>query len=946
MRYDGFLSYSHAADGKLAPALQRALHRFARPWNRMRALRVFRDTTSLAATPELWPAIVAALGESSHFLLLASPQAAASKWVQREVEWWFANRPADKLFVLLTAGTIAWDEDTRDFDWKLTTALPDLVRGKFQSEPLYVDLTWADDQDHLSLQNTRFRQAILDIAAPLHGKDKDQLDGEDVRQFRKTRRLRAAAVAGLGALALATTTAAVVAVKERNFAIAQARVALSRQFAAEALADDTRLDLAILLAAAANRLSETPQARAALQRLLMRTPTVRGVLASDRPEQRLAFSPDGRLLASAPGDYADFDDQVVYLWSIDALQLVGELRPAEKHQRAQAIAFHPDSHTLAVGYLDGAILLWDLARREPTGASLKATFGADSLAFSPDGRHLLSATSSSDRVMLWDVTRRQLSPNRVPQFTGKVREVAFGPDGTTAAAVTGDHGVVIWDIKSGQLISAPRSVGGERVTAFAFHPDGRSWLLGTSKGVTLYDAKTQKVRRDLGHAVPMRLEPSALRVSANGDTIVINGGRAAHVFDPAQDQALGIARDLNFQEVSGPEIVTPRMSGSDSAFALSPDGRLFAQSLPDGAIVLWNFRQRRLLGEAFDEKPLDVKRALLGPGKTETPDFVLWDTARRQPYGEIIRTEHADITALAFSPNNRIVATGGRDGSIVFWDIETRRPHGEPVRSSGSVEHLTFSPDGKLLASRVWDTGLSRVTLWDIARRQAIDQPFGERAGSETLGFSPDGRFLMSAGDGKILLYDIEQRKLEAELTHGQGLVDRQGGAVFSVDGRQVISLSKTSLVTWDIATRRRIDKLVRTPAATADMVVRLSPDGKFLALLSTDGLRLFDAATRQPLGEVFGGRGLITPQEHGHVGFSPDGKQFVAGGVFSPDGKWLASRAIASPFIWHIDLERWLARACELVNRNLTATEWRRYTGSDDSYVSACPDISGANPR
>jgi hypothetical protein len=118
--------------------------------------------------------------------------------------------------------------------------------------PLYVDLTWADDQDHLSLQNTRFRQTILDIAAPLHGKDKDQLDGEDVRQFRRTRRLRAAAVAGLGALALATTTAAVVAVKERNLAIAQARIALSRQLAAEALAGDTRLDVAFLLAAAAN----------------------------------------------------------------------------------------------------------------------------------------------------------------------------------------------------------------------------------------------------------------------------------------------------------------------------------------------------------------------------------------------------------------------------------------------------------------------------------------------------------------------------------------------------------------------------------------------------------------------------------------------------------------------------------------------------------------------
>ena len=949
MRYDAFISYSHAADGRLAPALQSALHRFARPWNRLRALRVFRDTTSLAATPELWPAIVAALGESSHFLLLASPQAAASKWVQREVEWWFANRPADNFFVLLTAGTIAWNEDTRDFDWKLTTALPDLVRGKFQNEPLYVDLTWAEQQDQLGLQNTRFRQAILDIAAPLHGKDKDQLDGEDVRQFKRMRRLRAAAVAGLVALALASTTAAVVAVKERNFAIAQARVALSRQLAAEALASDTRLDIAFLLAAAAHRLSETPQARAALQRLLIRTPTVRGVLASDRPEQALAFSPDGRLLASAPGTHADFDDQVVHLWSIDALQLVGQLRPATKHQKAQAIAFHPDGRSLAVGYLDGAILLWDVARREPTGAPLKATFGAQSLAFSPDGRHLLSATSSSDGVMLWDTTRRQLSPNRMPQFAGTVREVAFGPDGATAAAVTSDQGVVIWDIKSGQIVPTPRSIGGERVTAVAFHPDGRSWLFGTSKGVTLYDAKTQKARREWKHALTMGQQPSSLRVSADGSTLVIKGSLGApQVLDPVKHQDLGLFRNL-VAEVGDHEIVTPVMSLSNSAFALGPDGRLFAQSFRDGAIVLWNFRQRRSLGEAFDrEQPPDGVKdvlGLLGLGKTETPDVVLWDTARRRPSGEAIRTGHADITALAFSPNSRVLTTGGRDGSIVFWDIETRRPDGEPLPPSGhAVEHLVFSPDGKLLVSRVSNTGASRVTLWDVARRQVIDRPFGEGLRSSTLSFSPDGRLLMSASDGKILLYNVEQQKLEAELTHGEGLLDMQAGAVFSVDGRQVLSLSKTSLVTWDVASRRHVDEPVRTPAATADMLVRLSPDGKLLALLSSDGLRLFDAATRQPLGEVFGGKGSIPAQGYGHVGFSPDGKQFAVGGVFSPDGKWLASRATSSPFIWHVDIERWLAQACELVNRNLTAAEWRRYAGTDASYMTSCPDLPGAS--
>ena len=272
-------------------------------------------------------------------------------------------------------GAIAWDERARDFDWAVTTALPDLVRGKFQSEPLYVDLTWANHQDQLDLQNARFRQAILDIAEPLHGKDKDQLDGEDVRQFKTTRRLRWAAVAGLVILALASTAAALIAVKQRNVAITQTRVALSRQLAAEAVASDTRLDVAFLLAVTAHRLSETPQARAALQRLLSRTLTIRAVLASERPEQALAFSPDGRLLATAAGpSVAASDDPEVSLVSMQTHQSVAQLKPAH-NQRAQAIAFHPDGKSLAVAYRGGTLLLWDVASRQPTTLA-SATHGA------------------------------------------------------------------------------------------------------------------------------------------------------------------------------------------------------------------------------------------------------------------------------------------------------------------------------------------------------------------------------------------------------------------------------------------------------------------------------------------------------------------------------------------------------------------------------------------
>ena len=189
MAYSAFISYSHAADGKLAPALQSALHRFAKPWYRLRQLRVFRDKTSLSADPALWSAIERALKESKWFLLMASPDSACSRWVQKEVEWWVEHKDPMSVLILLTEGNIAWDAERKDFDWTRTPSLPQTLAGRFAEEPLYVNLRWARTDENLSLRSSQFRSAILDIAAPLHGRSKDELDGEDVRNYRRTRRL-------------------------------------------------------------------------------------------------------------------------------------------------------------------------------------------------------------------------------------------------------------------------------------------------------------------------------------------------------------------------------------------------------------------------------------------------------------------------------------------------------------------------------------------------------------------------------------------------------------------------------------------------------------------------------------------------------------------------------------------------------------------------------------
>jgi hypothetical protein len=180
-RFDAFISYSHAADGGLAPALQHALQVFAKPWYVRRALRLFRDQTILTATPTLWPNIEGALSESRYFILLASPGAAGSTWVQREVEWWLAHRTPETLMIALTKGRLAWSEPAKDFDWQQTDALPPALKGVLSTEPLWVDLRTATSEGLFSPKAPAFQDAVASLAAPLRNCPKDDLIGEDVR---------------------------------------------------------------------------------------------------------------------------------------------------------------------------------------------------------------------------------------------------------------------------------------------------------------------------------------------------------------------------------------------------------------------------------------------------------------------------------------------------------------------------------------------------------------------------------------------------------------------------------------------------------------------------------------------------------------------------------------------------------------------------------------------
>lgn len=106
--YDAFISYSQRADSRVARALRSVLQGIGRPWWRLRSLNVYLDASSLSANPDMWAAIEKALSESRYLVLLASPEAAASPWVEKEVRWWLEHKSKDTLLIASTEGSLKW----------------------------------------------------------------------------------------------------------------------------------------------------------------------------------------------------------------------------------------------------------------------------------------------------------------------------------------------------------------------------------------------------------------------------------------------------------------------------------------------------------------------------------------------------------------------------------------------------------------------------------------------------------------------------------------------------------------------------------------------------------------------------------------------------------------------------------------------------------------------
>jgi WD40 repeat protein len=357
---------------------------------------VFRDETGLTVSPDLWGSIIRALDGSSWFVLLASPEAAQSKWVDQEVEHWLARGPEfrDRILLVLTAGTIDWD-DERDTFGAATDAIPPALVTAFDDEPLYVDLSWAHGDHQLDLGNPRFGESIAHVAAPIHGVTPDDLISEDIRQHRRTVRLRRVAIASLSVLTVLAVGASVAAVRNAREANQNAAESRSRELAALAessIVDDPQLAALLALEALYPESSRTDEAIAAHRNTLNQLLSVDSYPTGRRMQtdaQAIAISPDGTTLATL-ANLAEAGR--LELWNIATGEPEADPIPIDLEVPANVklpvdMAFSPDGASVLIWNVDGVEVV-DVVSRSSTSipdASSAAAWRADGSFVYADG---------------------------------------------------------------------------------------------------------------------------------------------------------------------------------------------------------------------------------------------------------------------------------------------------------------------------------------------------------------------------------------------------------------------------------------------------------------------------------------------------------------------------------------------------------------------------------
>jgi WD40 repeat protein/serine/threonine protein kinase len=537
----------------------------------------------------------------------------------------------------------------------------------------------------------------------------------------------------------------------------------------------------------------------------------------------LWLSPDGRTLNCwGPSQYQPAGES--RFWRRD-----GTNWRAERGRTLGAVprqAFSADGRLLAMGRIDGSILLSDPCDDRPPRELASGGPGIESLAFSPDGSrlaagrqdcsltiwelpsgHILSRTACGNapitllafgldgQTLITREGNRTLALRRLDSVAtrivlegleGTASYVAVSPDGRKLAAAGWDQQATLWDLTSGRLCELyPGHI--DFLNNLLFTPDSKAVVLsGDDPRVRIWwAASSQNPRRSLtGHPV------EAWAVAFSPDSKILASGS-----DDKTIKLWNIETDQLMATLKG-------YGATVTSVAFSPSGDRLASASLDGTVRVWSLRKA---GDSISAESTVLRghtdrvrsvafapdgRTLASAGSDRT--VRIWEVAT----GRLLTTLTGPTDILhtvAYSPDGQTLAAGGNDQVLRLWDVATGLPRMAPP-SKGQITSLAFSRDGALLA--VSTTGRT-VTLWNVATGQLQTTLAGHAQSVRAAVFSPDGSLVATGcDDAKVRLWDAQTSQLLFTFDRHRARVN---AVAFSPDGRVLASGSHDGVVRlWD----------------------------------------------------------------------------------------------------------------------------------------------------